>query len=131
ALAADRVARMGIAEAEGQMRQDMGQLAAKAIALIKKYSGGGSHVAVRDKLQKLRHERLAHRQIEAGAPPEVDATDRGVESFYQDMSELVRLLLSLVKGLGYNPAEAAEVYRHYATLFWAAMRGERTEGHPN
>jgi hypothetical protein len=58
-------------------------------------------------------------------------TGRYIESFYQDTSELVRLLLSLIEALAYDPQDAALVYRHYATLFWAGVRGEQTEGHPN
>jgi len=130
ALAADRVARMGLPESEGQMRQDLGQLRDKAIVLIDKYSKDGSHGAVRDNLKTLRNKRLAHRQIEAAATGP-NATDEQIESFYQDTSELVRLLLSLVEATYYDPKDAASVYRHYATLFWAGVRGERTEGHPN
>jgi AbiU2 len=113
------------------MRQDLGQLRDKAIVLIDKYSKGGSHWAVRDKLWKLRNERLAHRQTEAAAVTGADATDGDIESFYQDNSKLIRLLLSLVAATYYDPEEAAQVYRHYATLFWAGVRGEQTEGHPN
>ena len=60
-----------------------------------------------------------------------DATDVEIESFYQDNSELIRLLLSLVEADVYDPKDTAEIYRHYATFFWAGMRGEQTEGHPN
>jgi hypothetical protein len=131
ALAGDRVARIGIPESEGQMREDMGRLGSEVIALVKKYSKGGSHSAVREKLLTLRHERLAHRQTEASAATGADATDEEIESFYQDISTLIRILLSLVVAVGFEPQEAAEVYRHYATLFWAGVRGERDEGHPN
>jgi hypothetical protein len=52
-------------------------------------------------------------------------------SFYFDNARLVSLLLSVVKGLGYDPKETAEVYKRYAHHFWAGVRGERTQGHPN
>jgi hypothetical protein len=39
-------------------------------------------------------------------------------------------LLSLVVAMGYDLQQTAEVYRHHAKLFWAAVRGERMEGHP-
>jgi hypothetical protein len=125
------IGRARIVGSEDQVRQELCQRAAETIALIKKYSSGGSHYAVREKLKKLRDKLLAHRETGPGAVTGPDASDEEIEAFYQDMSELVRLLLSLVKGLAYHPAEAAEVYRHYATLFWAGVRGERTEGHPN
>ncbi len=112
------------------MRKELGQCAGEAAALIAKYSKDGSHKAVRDRLKTLRDERLAHRQIKA-APTGPNTTDREIESFYQDTSELVRLLLSLVEALAYDPQDAASVYQHYASHFWAGVRGERTEGHPN
>jgi hypothetical protein len=130
ALAADRAARIPLPGAEVEIRKELGQRAGAAVALIAKYSKDGSHSAVRDKLKTLRDERLAHRQIEAAATGP-NATDGEIESFYQDTSELVRLLLSLVEALASDPQDAAEVDRHYATLFWAGVRGERTEGHPN
>ncbi len=46
------------------------------------------------------------------------------------MSKLIRLLMSLVIGEAYDPAETGEVYKHHAKFFWAGVRGERTEGHP-
>ena len=59
------------------------------------------------------------------------ATDQEVESFYQDMSKLIGLLRSLVMAEAYDPDDTAQVYRYHAKFFWAAVRGERTEGHPN
>jgi hypothetical protein len=47
------------------------------------------------------------------------------------MSELIRLLLHLVLAHAYNPDETGKVYRHHANLFWASVRGERSDGHPN
>jgi hypothetical protein len=76
ALAADRAARFGIAESEDQMRQDMSQYAHEVIVLVEKYSNGGPHCAVRKKLLRLRHERLAHRQIETSAATGADAPMR-------------------------------------------------------
>jgi hypothetical protein len=99
--------------------------------LVGKYSDGGSHEIVRRKLKKLRNERLAHRQIGATSVAEADPTDGEIESFYQDMSELIRLLLSLVMAEAYNPADTGGVFGHHAKFFWAGVRGERTEGHPS
>jgi len=47
------------------------------------------------------------------------------------MSKLIGLLLSLVRAEAYDPDDTAEVYRFHSKLFWAAVRGQRTEGHPN
>jgi hypothetical protein len=131
ALASDRAARIGMADEEDQMRSDLSQRASEATALVDKYSVGGSHYPILEKLRRLRHERLAHRQIEAVAATGLDPTDEEIESFYQDNSTLIGLLLSLVAGVAYDPNDTAEVYRLYAKFFWAGVRGERTEGHPD
>jgi len=130
ALAADRATRIGLPESEDQMRTELGQRADAAIKLVRKYSEGGSHAAVRHKLKKLRNEHLAHRQTDDSVVAEADPTAIEIESFYQDMSKLISLLLGLM-GIAYDPEETGEVYRHYAKFFWASVRGERTEGHPN
>ena len=124
ALAAGRPANIGI----DQVRSDLSQCASKAIALVDKYSKGGSHCAVLENLRRLRHERLAHRQTEAMP---VTAADVEIESFYQDKPELIHLLQSVVEGTAYDPNDTAEIFRHYAASFWAGVRGERTEGHPD
>jgi hypothetical protein len=130
-LAADRAARIGMADDEDQMRSDLSQRAREAIALVDKYCQGGSHSPTLEKLRRLRHERLAHRRVEAAVVTGHDPTDDEIESFYQDNSNLVALLLSLVEGIAYDPNDFAEVYRFYAKLFWVGVQGERTEGHPN
>jgi hypothetical protein len=124
-LAAERVARLGLPESIDQMRTDIGERADAAIALVDKYSEGGSHSAVRNNLQTLRNEHLAHRQTSRAEATGSDATDEEIDS------TLVSLLLSVVLATGYDPQEAAGVYRYYAKLFWAGVRGEQTEGHPN
>ncbi len=130
-LAADRAVRIGMADEKDQMRSDLSQRASEAIALVDKYCEGGSHYSVLEKLRRLRHERLAHRFIEATVATGLDPTDDEIESFYQDNSKLVGLFLSLVAGIAYDANDTAEVYRLYAKFFWAGVRGERTEGHPN
>jgi hypothetical protein len=129
ALAADRAAPYRDVEVRDQMKQDLMEKANKANALVDKYSEHGSGRATLMKLRRLRHKRLAHRDIEA--MPGADTTDAEIESFYQDTSELVSLLLSVISGVGYDPQQNAEVYQHYSKFFWTAVRGERTEGHPN
>jgi hypothetical protein len=131
ALAVDRVARMGMASWEDEMRSDLNQQAREAIGLVEKYSEKGSHYATLQKLRRLRNQRLAHRPAKEVAATGLDPTDEEIESFYQDKSKLVGLLLSLVAGVAYDPNDTAEVARFYAKFFWAGVRGERTEGHPN
>jgi AbiU2 len=131
ALALNRVKGLGLPEAIGQMRDDLGKRAAEGILLVNKYTEGGSHDAVLKKLLALRHERLAHRQLAPATATGANATDEEIEDFYQDNSKLIHILLSLVNAMAYDPEDTAKVYRHYASHFWAGARGEQTEGHPN
>ena len=106
---------------------------AEAVLLIRKYVDGEGQATLR-KLRALRNQRLAHREVVAGpaaAPAVQSATDQEVESFYQDMAKLIRLLKDTVERTSYDPDETAEIHAKNAALFWAAVRGERTEGHPN
>jgi AbiU2 len=130
-LAADRAARFNDPHIAAEMRKDMRQRAMEVTDLIKDYWKGGQNEAIVEKLRTVRHERLAHHQIKPAAATGPTITDDEIESFYQDNLEIIRLLLSLVSGICYDPEQTGEVYRHYASFFWAGVRGERTEGHPN
>lgn len=132
-LAKHRVDAIGLPEAFGEMRTDLGKLADEVVELVGKYSDGGSHGAVLEKLLTLRHERLAHRQVapSTATATGADATDDEIEEFYRDNSRLVHVLLSLVNAVAYDPEDTAEMYRHYAGHFWTGARGEQTEGHPD
>jgi hypothetical protein len=130
ALVAERMASIRIPEADGEMREEMSKLAMEAIALASKYSEGGSSSDILKRLRRIRDKSLAHREAMATAPG-ATATEEEIESFYQDNLQLVRLLLSLVEALAYNPDDSAGVFRHYAMHFWAGVSGEQTEGHPN
>lgn len=104
------------------------------VKLVQRYAKGGERGGVFERLSTLRHQWLAHRQIDRkpiSASIEGDA-EREIEEFYQDTLEIVRLLLSLVLARAFDIAtDAAGVYSHHASFFWASVRGERTEGHPN
>ncbi|SAL69571.1 hypothetical protein AWB69_08224 [Caballeronia udeis] len=129
------------------MRDALAPRREQVLELIGKYSAGGPAFAVLDKLKMLRHQHLAHRQLpkapatpEESATPEpqgkedkppVWATDDEIETFFQDNLEIMRLLLSMVQGLAFDLSEATDVYEHHAKYFWAAVRGECTEGHPD
>lgn len=79
-------------EARDQMSRDLAQRAQEAIALIHKYSKGGSHYAVCHKLHQLRNERLAHRDmtVAEATGPSADEDVEDIEAFYRDNSEIVR-----------------------------------------
>jgi len=138
ALAKQRAASYKDTYVEGEMRKELLGQRDKIIALVKKYftevgtsfENGKARVVLK-KLKALRNKRLAHRDIRALAATGAVPVDAEIESFYQDMSRLISLLLHLVKGHGYDPQETAEVYGFHAKFFWTGVRGERTEGHPN
>jgi len=105
----------------------------KTLAIIDKYSRGGQKEAVLEGVRALRNRQLAHRHT--GLHPDVvrppDTSDKEVDELYADTLELVPLLLHVVLATAYDPHETAEVFQRYAEYFWAPVRGERTEGHPN
>jgi AbiU2 len=130
ALAADRAARFGTIDVEIHMRRDMARRAKEATNLIDQYCKKGARFDVLKKLRSLRHQRLAHREVEPVAVGGADLTDEEIESFYQDNSKIIRSCLSVAAGVGYDPDQTGEVYRHYAGFFWAAVCGERNQEHP-
>ena len=92
---------------------------------------GGVKSASLKKLRTLRNQRLAHTQLKATTFTATDAIDTEIQSFYEDNAKLIAILPSLVGGVAYDPADLAGVYGYYAHFFWASVRGEKTEGHPN
>jgi AbiU2 len=101
---------------------------AKALALIEKYSKGGSGHDLFQSLRHLRNKRLAHREV--ASVPRADATDEQIEAFYQDMATLIELLRSVAENVCYLPEETANIRRRHAALFWDSVCGERHECHP-
>jgi AbiU2 len=133
--------RSSTAEAARQREAEFGRLmgaelqkhAEAAVAIIRKYDQGGACHMTFKRLMSLRNEHLAHRQINP-TPAELrggHAADEEIETFYQDMSNLIGLLMHVALKTSYDPAEAAGVFRRHAKFFWAAVCGERNEGHPN
>jgi AbiU2 len=118
ALVLDRVNHLGEPEAIDEMRNDLGKKAAEVVLLVNKHIEGGTHHAVFKKLLALRHERLAHRQLVPATATGANATDEEIEEFYQDNSKLIRILLSVVNAVAYDPEDTAKVYRFYANQFW-------------
>ncbi|CAG2154675.1 AbiU2 domain-containing protein [Cupriavidus numazuensis] len=101
--------------------------------IVEKYMQGGVGAPVMEHLKALRNERLAHRQLKTPTEPGArEASEEKIEELYQDTLKAVTVLLSLVSAHYFDIAtDAANVYGHHARFFWAAARGERTEGHPN
>jgi hypothetical protein len=130
ALAEDRAARFPVDGVLESMRQDLQSKADEVLQLIDSYSPGGARAAVLKGIRKLRHERLAHRQVQTAAATSPDHSDDDIESFYQDASRVIEVLLSLVNAIAYSPEDTAGVYRRYSGLFWEPVCGEETEGHP-
>jgi hypothetical protein len=118
------------AEFGREMAGELRKAANEAVQIIRKYQEGGAGHQTIEKLTDLRHQRLAHRQV---APAEVTLEDDApaIELLYQDMATLIRLLLHVVLRTSYEPRETVGVFAHHARFFWAGVRGERTEGHPN
>jgi AbiU2 len=130
ALTIQSTARIGISGVLEMVRTELQQKADAALTLVDRYAVGGSHHHVLKKLRKLRNEQLAHCQLERSPAEEFVAKNEEIEAFLSDMCELMSLLLSVVRGVAYDPKETGNVYRHHASFFWEAARGERTEGHP-
>lgn len=114
---------------EEQIRTDIQEGASKAIALFAKWAPGGAGSDIRERLRIMRNQNLAHRQIEASVENK-GASNEEIETFFQDTLALVKLLCHVIRADSYNPAQTAEVYSRPAALFWASVRGENTEGHP-
>lgn len=146
ALVQHRTERLGLNSsfAHAAVKTELESKRDMVLNLIEKYLQGGSGAKVLERLKKLRHEHLAHRQL-PNAPAALDslrhedvqgesgdlATNDEIEAFYQDNLRLISLLLSLVQAHSYDLSETAAVYKHHAKYFWASARGERTEGHPD
>lgn len=123
-------ARLGwLSEAEDLIPTLQGK-ADQAISIINKYLDGSDKDTL-ENLRSLRHQRLAHRQEAETAHPLIVSNDQVIEDLYQYSAKLVSLLLSLAQGLPHMPLETASVYHRCAEYFWAAVRGEPTEEHPN
>ena len=125
-----RLGRSSLDAITASVKASLEEKAQLILKIVDKYDRNGSGRPTFDKLMTLRHERLAHHNPKAVSAPDKNATDEEIETFYNDNAELIRLLLSLVKATAYDPGDGAEIYRTYANLFWASVRGERTEGHP-
>jgi hypothetical protein len=115
----------------GLLRDSLDPIRMRVVEGIGHYLEGGKKWPTFKCLQILRNKRLAHRDLET-PPDAVDPTDDQVVQFYLDTLAVVTDLLHLVSAESFDlEGEAARVYRHHARYFWAAARGERTEGHPD
>lgn len=101
-------------------------------ALVDKYTTkNGEAAEVMKKLLRQRNVSLAHRQREPQQATGSNATDDEIEAFYQDTCRIIEYLMSIVRATSLDMTDTASVYAHHARFFWAAVRGERTPGHPS
>ncbi len=114
----------------GLVRKILEEERSLALPLIEKYLPGGQGFHTFKNLRILRDQRLAHHKIN-GAASLVDPTDDGIEQFYRDTLDLVSHLLHVVNGVACDVGESASMFAFYAQYFWAGVRGERTDGHPD
>jgi len=114
-----------------KLKEELDVAAVTVISILEKWSRGGSQNAARERFKALRNQFLAHRQVELSVSDGDGLSDQEVEEYFSDTSKLIELLLNLCLAVSYNPADTGDTYRRAAELFWAGVRGEKTEGHPN
>lgn len=132
ALATERAKRRGSWPGDReQIKKELSAVAAEAIGLIDKYHRGGTGYKALQRLLRLRHEHLGHRSLGPASAHGPGPTDAEIELIFHDHRRLIAQLLHLVLATDYSAEEAAKVHQYCAKFFWAAVRGERTEGHPN
>ncbi|MET3554903.1 hypothetical protein [Burkholderia sp. 567] len=134
-LVRNRAQRMGFNfDCTDAMRDALKPKRDQVVKLVHRYAKDGESAEVFERVSTLRHQWLAHRQIDR-EPISASVggdSEREIEQFYQDTLEIIRLLLSIVLARAFDIAnDGAGVYSHHASFFWASVRGERTEGHPN
>jgi hypothetical protein len=107
--------------------------ACEVVSIVRKYEKGGESWDLLRQVKRIRNEFLAHNQKNRMPidPDTMTDLDKKVEGFYQDTCRIVALLRYIVDRTHYDPNEFAEVYGTYSRLFWASVRGEGVEGHPN
>ena len=131
-LVAHRTASLGYRFLDDAVESTLVEIRDEVFAINDAYSKEGTQYHVLHRLVKLRNVDLAHSQAaEAGAKRGVDSFDEQVEEIYRDTQRIVSKLLSLVNGNAYSYIDVGHVYAHYAKRFWASVRGENTEGHPD
>lgn len=128
-FATDRAVLLGVTsdDVKVELRQQKNEL----YTYINKYIEGGPRYSSLQKLKTLRDKRLVHYDTDLGTVTTSNILDNEIESFFQDTKKIIHLLMSIVEGTSYNPEDTATVFRRHAAIFWASVRGERTEGHPN
>ncbi|VVE37687.1 hypothetical protein PCO31110_04024 [Pandoraea communis] len=90
ALVRERAERVRVGpDPEGLMRDALSPKRDKVLALTRKYMQNGECASVLADLRSIRHERLAHRQVEPARVEHKQATDEQVEELYQDTLAIV------------------------------------------
>ncbi|MFG1374676.1 hypothetical protein V5F32_21070, partial [Xanthobacter oligotrophicus] len=112
------------------MRAQIGSRALEAADMINQYSKGGAKNHIIIDIKKLRHEVLAHRNMGSNRLTGPNSTDEEIDLFYNDNAKIIQIIMSVALATAFNPLESCGVFKHYASFFWAGVRGERVEGHP-
>jgi hypothetical protein len=129
ALAEDRAKNMHLQDVVGFVRDDLGAKAGEVSQQIGEYMEGGSKHYLWIKLNHLRHERLAHRQVAEAVPARHTTTDDEIQMFFLDNAKIIETLLSLVKAIAYESQDTRSVYGFYAKEFWKRI-GSQEFGSP-
>ncbi|ULU25281.1 hypothetical protein [Dyella terrae] len=113
------------------LRSSLGSKRKNIRMAIESYLIEGEKHASLERVRTVRNKRLAHHDLEL-PPGLVDPTNEEVVQLYRDTLTIVSELLHLVSGTAFDLLEdEAGRHAHNAKFFWVAVRGERTEGHPD
>jgi hypothetical protein len=61
----------------------------------------------------------------------ITVEEKDVEAIYVGSAEIIDQLMSIINATAITVLDSAGVQEGYARRFWASVRGERTEGHPD
>jgi len=105
----------------------------ECVKKIGQYGCGGTKENKLKNLKTLRNKKLAHQEFDLNnkAVAKIDAAAQEVDEIFDDTLDIIMRLKSCVCFTHYDPSETAAIYRKNSELFWAGVRGERTEGHPS
>jgi hypothetical protein len=131
AIVAHRRSGCGFAFLEDHLVGDLERMRDTVQAIHDKYAKGGPAHSTLKALIQLRNNHLAHTQVLSAAEAPRGPEDDQVEEFYFETTKAGSALLRLLRGQAHDYAGTANVYCHYARRFWAAARGENTDGHPD
>lgn len=111
-------------------RGDLTRRCEVAASTIAKFKPGGEQHAHLKCLIAVRGQDLAHHQMGRAKASPLTLDEKDVEAIYVGSAEIIGHLMSIINATAITPLEGAGVYAGYARRFWAPVRGESIEGHP-